>query len=190
MVEMLLPLKGLLQLEMHLLVKACFGLCATVYFGRAKALAYAMASFSARSNTSDIRIDFVIPEKAEKFINATWGFDRFTRRVNDWRLRILEDDKLHGTGYLSRKSCYLVGKSPLADIDLVDQTKIDKKQPDGNIKKQLSLYLWDAGTGDGTYINGELIEPERYYELKEKDKIKFGKGSRREYLLLHGKTLP
>lgn len=36
----------------------------------------------------------------------------------------------------------------------------------------------------GTYLNGERIEATRFYELLEKDVIKFGYSSR-EYVLLH-----
>ena len=45
-------------------------------------------------------------------------------------------------------------------------------------------YIIDLGSSNGTYLNNNKIEPQRYYELKEKDVIKFGY-STREYVLLH-----
>lgn len=45
-------------------------------------------------------------------------------------------------------------------------------------------YIIDLASGNGTYLNNQRIEPQRYYELKEKDVIKFGFSSR-EYVLLH-----
>ena len=44
-------------------------------------------------------------------------------------------------------------------------------------------YLMDLGATNGTYLNGERIEAQRYYELLEKDMLKFGNSSR-EYVLL------
>lgn len=42
----------------------------------------------------------------------------------------------------------------------------------------------DLETANGTYLNSERIEAGRFYELFEKDVIKFGYSSR-EYVLLH-----
>lgn len=42
----------------------------------------------------------------------------------------------------------------------------------------------DLASANGTYLNGKKIEPRRYYELFEKDVLKFGYSSR-EYVLLH-----
>jgi len=42
----------------------------------------------------------------------------------------------------------------------------------------------DLDTVNGTAINGERIDGRRYYELLEKDLIKFGTSSR-DYILLH-----
>jgi len=45
----------------------------------------------------------------------------------------------------------------------------------------------DLEAANGTYINGERIEAGRFYELLERDVIKFGFSSR-EYVLLHTKS--
>lgn len=45
-------------------------------------------------------------------------------------------------------------------------------------------YIMDLESLNGTFLNGEKVEPARYYELKEKDMVKFAMSSR-EYVILH-----
>jgi len=45
-------------------------------------------------------------------------------------------------------------------------------------------YIIDLGSANGTFINNQRIDPERYYELRENDVLKFA-FSTREYVLLH-----
>ena len=53
-----------------------------------------------------------------------------------------------------------------------------------NFISRVLPYIIDLGSANGTYLNNNKIEPQRYYELKEKDMVKFG-FSTREYVLLH-----
>lgn len=55
---------------------------------------------------------------------------------------------------------------------------------DGTTGRRVKPYIIDLGSGNGTYLNNQRIDPQRYYELKEKDVLKFGFSSR-EYVLLH-----
>lgn len=55
---------------------------------------------------------------------------------------------------------------------------------DGTTGRRVRPYIIDLGSGNGTYLNNQRIESQRYYELKEKDVLKFGFSSR-EYVLLH-----
>lgn len=55
---------------------------------------------------------------------------------------------------------------------------------DGTTGRRVRPYIIDLASGNGTYLNNQRIEPQRYYELKEKDVLKFGFSSR-EYVLLH-----
>lgn len=48
-------------------------------------------------------------------------------------------------------------------------------------------YIMDLKSANGTFLNGERIEPERYIEIMEEDVLKFG-GSSRDYVLLSDKT--
>ncbi|KVH98998.1 Forkhead-associated (FHA) domain-containing protein, partial [Cynara cardunculus var. scolymus] len=59
----------------------------------------------------------------------------------------------------------------LKDILLM---QVEKEQPDGMLKKEIRPYIMDLGSTNGTFINDNRIDPERYYELMEKDTIKFG----------------
>ncbi len=45
-------------------------------------------------------------------------------------------------------------------------------------------YIIDLGSSNGTYLNNQRIDSKRYYELQEKDMLKFGYSSR-EYVILH-----
>jgi len=44
-------------------------------------------------------------------------------------------------------------------------------------------YLIDLNSSNGTFINGEKLEPSRYYELKQGDVVKFG-FSTRDYIFI------
>ena len=52
------------------------------------------------------------------------------------------------------------------------------------VQKRVLPYIIDLGSSNGTYLNNKRIDPQRYYELREKDMLKFGYSSR-EYVLLH-----
>lgn len=57
----------------------------------------------------------------------------------------------------------------------------------GELELAVKPYLIDLGSTNGTFINSERLEPARFYELLEKDCIKFGLSSR-EYVILHMDT--
>ena len=51
------------------------------------------------------------------------------------------------------------------------------------VNGKIKPYLMDLGSTNKTYLNGEELDDSRYYELKEKDLIKFGQ-SLREYVVI------
>lgn len=61
---------------------------------------------------------------------------------------------------------------------------VEITRADGTIGRRVKPYIIDLGSGNGTFLNNQRIEAQRYYELKEKDVLKFGFSSR-EYVLLH-----
>lgn len=89
--------------------------------------------------------------------------------------------------HLHRKSCYLIGKDDLVvDIKLANPT-ISKQHAVIQFKKHESEvlpFLLDLSSTNGSYLNNELIEPNKFYELRQTDILRFG-SSAREYVLLH-----
>ncbi|KAH7429517.1 hypothetical protein KP509_09G053400 [Ceratopteris richardii] len=113
-----------------------------------------------------------------------------------WRLYIFKDgEHFNEPLYIHRQTCYLFGRERrVADVPTdhpscskqhaVIQYRYVEKEVNGESKSEVRPYLMDLGSTNGTFLNGERIEPQRYYELMEKDTIKFGNSSR-EYVLLH-----
>ena len=64
------------------------------------------------------------------------------------------------------------------------QFRLTQKQEGGVTTKLVRPYLLDLGSTNGSYVNGERVEPQRYVELLEKDVLRFGYSSR-EYVLLN-----
>ncbi|KAI3979293.1 hypothetical protein MKX01_007769 [Papaver californicum] len=114
-----------------------------------------------------------------------------------WRLYVFKGGEvLNEPLYIHRKTCYLFGRERrVADIPtdhpscskqhaVIQYRLVEKEQPDGMLKKKVGPYIMDLGSTNGTFINDNRIESQRYYELMEKDTIKFGNSSR-EYVVLH-----
>nr|XP_020656210.1 smad nuclear-interacting protein 1 [Pogona vitticeps] len=113
-----------------------------------------------------------------------------------WRLYPFKNDEVLPVMYIHRQSAYLLGRHRrIADIP-IDHPSCSKQhavfqyrlveytRPDGTMGRKVKPYIIDLGSGNGTFLNNKQIEPQRYYELKEKDVLKFGFSSR-EYVLLH-----
>ena len=62
------------------------------------------------------------------------------------------------------------------------QVEVDVGELDPIFK--VKPYIMDLESTNGTFLNGEQVEAARYYELRERDVIRFG-SSTREYVLLH-----
>ena len=62
--------------------------------------------------------------------------------------------------------------------------KIQIPDEEGGTIDIVKPYLLDIDSKNGTKLNGELIEPARYYELLNEDGIQFGSSSR-EYILMN-----
>ncbi|XP_076891712.1 uncharacterized protein LOC143543228 [Bidens hawaiensis] len=118
-----------------------------------------------------------------------------------WRLYVFKNgEALNEPLYVHRQTCYLFGRERrVADIPtdhpscskqhaVLQYRQVEKEQPDGMLKKEVKPYIMDLASTNGTFINDNRIEAERYYELMEKDTLKFGNSSR-EYVLLHENSI-
>ncbi|XP_036339269.1 FHA domain-containing protein DDL [Rhagoletis pomonella] len=113
-----------------------------------------------------------------------------------WRLYPFKGETALPTLHIHRQSCFLVGRDrKVADL-AVDHPSCSKQhaalqyrlvpfeREDGTQGKRVRLYLIDLESANGTFLNNKKIDPRKYYEIMEKDVIKFG-FSTREYVLLH-----
>lgn len=108
-----------------------------------------------------------------------------------WRLYPFKGDEALPQIYIHRQSAYLIGKDrKVADFP-VDHPSCSKQHAAFQYRtvktstgsRKVLLYIIDLCSTNGTFLNGIKIEPSRYYELKEKDILKFGFSSR-EYVVL------
>ncbi|GFP90002.1 fha domain-containing protein ddl [Phtheirospermum japonicum] len=104
-----------------------------------------------------------------------------------WRLYVFKGgEALTEPLYVHRQSCYLFGRERrVADIPtdhpscskqhaVLQYRQVEEENPDGTMSKRVRPYMMDLGSTNGTFINDNQMEPQRYYELFEKDTIKFG----------------
>ncbi|BDA50812.1 probable smad nuclear-interacting protein 1 at C-terminar half [Coccomyxa sp. Obi] len=117
-----------------------------------------------------------------------------------WRLYTFKNGEPFGEPlYIHRQSCYLFGRERrVADVPtdhpscskqhaVLQYRYTEKEGGDGMMSAAVRPYLMDLGSTNGSFLNGERIDSQRYYELYEKDLIRFGNSSR-EYVLLHEKS--
>ena len=113
-----------------------------------------------------------------------------------WRFYPFKGDTALPVLHLHRQSAFLLGRDRrVADIP-IDHPSCSKQhaalqfrlveftRADGRLGRRVRPYVIDLGSANGTHVNGQQIEPQRYVELFEKDVVKFGFSSR-EYVLLH-----
>merc|ERR1711915_865175 len=97
--------------------------------------------------------------------------------------------------YIHRQSAYLLGRDrKVADIPL-DHPSCSKQhsalqyrlvpftRDDDTQGRRVQLYIMDLASANGTFVNNNKIEPQKFVQLLEK----FGFSSR-EYVLLHDQS--
>lgn len=96
---------------------------------------------------------------------------------------------------IHHQSAYLLGRDRrVADIPIdhpscsmqhaaVQFRAVQFERDDGSIGKRVRPYVIDLESSNGTYLNNEKIVPKKYYQLFEKDVLKFGFSSR-DYVVL------
>ncbi|CAG2162221.1 unnamed protein product [Oppiella nova] len=113
-----------------------------------------------------------------------------------WRLYPFKGEQSLDFIPVHRQSAYLLGRDrKVADIPIdhpscskqhsvLQFRLIEYKREDESVGKRLRPYIIDLESSNGTYVNNQRIDSKCYYELFEKDVIKFGFSSR-EYVVLH-----
>lgn len=113
-----------------------------------------------------------------------------------WRFYPFKGDQSLPFIPLHNQSAYLLGRDrKVADIPIdhpscskqhavVQHRLIEFEREDGTTGKRIRPYIIDLESSNGTFVNNKQIESKRYYELFEKDVVKFG-FSTREYVVLH-----
>ena len=112
-----------------------------------------------------------------------------------WRLYPFKGEESLKVMHIHRQSAFLLGRDRrVADIP-IDHPSCSKQhavlqyrlvnytRKNGTEGRHVRPYIIDLGAANGTFLNGKQIDPKRYYELMEKDVIKFGFSSR-EYVVL------
>jgi smad nuclear-interacting protein 1 len=113
-----------------------------------------------------------------------------------WRLYVFKGDQELPMYQIHRQSAYLIGRErAICDLPVdhpscskqhavLQYRLMDYKRNDGTMGRRVVPYIIDLGSANGTFLNNQKIDSQRYYELQENDVIKFG-FSTREYVLLH-----
>jgi smad nuclear-interacting protein 1 len=116
-----------------------------------------------------------------------------------WRMFVFKGDDVVDTIELCQKSCWLLGRShevvdyvlehPSSSgqhaviqfryIQKVVEDEFGVKSTRGKVKP----YVIDLESSNGTELNGQTVEASRYFELRDKDILKFA-GSEREYVVM------
>ena len=113
-----------------------------------------------------------------------------------WRLYVFRNDEHFKPLHMHRLSAFLMGRnSIICDVPILHpsisqqhcifQYRAVNRKIRGVEKRVVLPYIFDLNSSNGTFLNGEKIEPHRYYELKERDNLQFGL-SPREYILISG----
>lgn len=116
-----------------------------------------------------------------------------------WRIFVFKGEDVVDTVELWQKSCWLLGRAhevvdyllehpsssgqhAVIQFRYIQKTVEDEfgvKSKRGKVKP----YIIDLESSNGTELNGEAVEASRYFELRDKDILKFA-GSEREYVVM------
>jgi len=61
--------------------------------------------------------------------------------------------------------------------------QVSVKNEFGDVSKVIRPYVLDLDSTNGTLLNGEKVDPRRYFEIRSEDMVQFGE-STREYIFI------
>jgi smad nuclear-interacting protein 1 len=116
-----------------------------------------------------------------------------------WRIFVFKGDDVVDTIEIWQKSCWLLGRShEVVDYMLEHpsssgqhaviqfryiQKSVEDEYGVKTTRGRVKPYIIDLESSNGTELNGESVEASRYFELRDKDILKFA-GSEREYVVM------
>ena len=112
-----------------------------------------------------------------------------------WRMYVFKGSDVVDTIELGQRSCWLFGREVVvADFAtehpscskqhaVIQFRYVEKKNEYGDRSGRVRPYIIDLESANGTEVNGERMLGGRYFELRDKDVIKFGQSSR-EYVIM------
>ena len=111
-----------------------------------------------------------------------------------WRFYVFKGDEIIETLHVHRQSAFLLGRDDrIADLLIthpscskqhaVLQFRSQEIRTSTGVIREIKPYIMDLGSVHKTYLNNNVIDDARYYELRHKDMLKFG-SSTREYVLI------
>merc|ERR1711953_830705 len=116
-----------------------------------------------------------------------------------WRMYVFKGEEELPILYVHRQSSYLLGRDrKVADIPLdhpscskqhavLQYRIVSYKRPNGTQGRKVIPYIVDLNSANGTFVNNQKIESQKYVQLLGKDVLKFGFSSR-EYVMLHDQS--
>ena len=114
---------------------------------------------------------------------------------SDWRLYEFLGDDTKRSMKLANVPCFLLGSdSRLAQVDSkadmsfipLDHESCSKQHAVIQFRNRgdsIKPYVMDLGSSNKTSLNGQVIEPGRYIELRHQDLVVFGKSDSEFFLL-------
>ena len=117
-----------------------------------------------------------------------------------WRLYVFKGEEELPTLHIHRQSCYLIGRDDRVSDILLEHPSISSQHAviqyreykdvdaNGSMIYEVRPYIIDLDSTNKTMLNTVEIEPARYYELRDKDILNFGK-STRDYVIMTGSLL-
>jgi smad nuclear-interacting protein 1 len=114
--------------------------------------------------------------------------------IDPYRLYVFKGDDMLEKLHIHRQSWYLIGRDRgVADIHIAHASCSKqhavlqyRRVTNDSGDRMIKLYLLDCESTHKTHLNGKAIEASRYYELLDKDVIRFG-ASTREYVVIQEK---